>query len=246
MVVQGELIVGKGLLETENLPELLSQKRDVGAPLRVGVHDLLELNYDTMTNVFLSDRKAALQASLKFLPPSEGHPVDSAPVFLVPSLDERISLQSLRTSFSDYTTKGYEGMIIKGMQERYGPETTWYKIKNYRSVDILVTGIRKTENFIKNGVPESFSIGAYSDGEIIPLGFLSAGGLDNSEKEVIMEVLPALRLDETDEVVALKPTIVLEIEYMAFSGKAFSQARIRQIRPDKHPRTCRIEKIGVI
>ena len=131
------------------------------------------------------------------------------------------------------------------------------KVKFLQTADCVVGGFRYGE---KSELVGSLLLGLYDDAGLLDhVGFCS--GLKAAEKPPLTEKLKALAggsgftgrapggpsrwaNERSAEWVALKPELVVEIQYDHFAGGRFRHGtRLMRWRPDKAPRECRMAQV---
>lgn len=154
---------------------------------------------------------------------------------------------------------GLDGVVAKLSDAPYatGERTAMVKVKRMRTADCVVGGFRWAKNGSDVG---SLLLGLYGeDGALHHVGFCSA--LNAKRKQEAKErVLPLRggegftgrapmgtsrwRTEGSAEWEALRPELVVEVEYDHFSQGRFRHGtRFTRWRPDKSPRQCRMEQV---
>ncbi len=152
-----------------------------------------------------------------------------------------------------------DGIIAKRIDIPYssGDRKGMMKIKRLRTADCVVGGFRKSADGSSLG---SLLLGLYTDdGDLDYVGFTS--GFSAAEKQSLYKRLAALKADASFTAripggpsrwnrgketawVAVKPEIVLEVEFDHVSGGRFRHGtRPLRFRPDKTPRQCTMEQL---
>lgn len=156
-----------------------------------------------------------------------------------------------------------DGVIAKRIDLPYrsGERDGMVKVKQRKTVDCVVGGFRYAEKPAKGGrVVGSLLLGLYDrEGKLDHVGFTSsfAGELRASvTKEVRARAGGAgfsgkapggpsrWSTRRTDEWVAVRPDLVVEVEYDHFTGGRFRHGtRFIRWRPDKKPESCGMEQV---
>jgi ATP-dependent DNA ligase len=195
----------------------------------------------------LEDRRAALEG---FAKEHFTGPVRLSPV----TRDLDAAQRWLRTGGGPL-----DGVIAKRVDLPYrsGERSGMVKVKFLRTADCVVGGFRYGE---KSELVGSLLLGLYDDAGLLDhVGFCS--GLKAAEKPPLTEKLKALAggsgftgrapggpsrwaNERSAEWVALKPELVVEIQYDHFAGGRFRHGtRLMRWRPDKAPRECRMAQV---
>ncbi len=152
-----------------------------------------------------------------------------------------------------------DGIIAKrrDVEYRSADRTGMQKIKNYRSADCVVGGFRYNEG---QNVIGSLLLGLYDeDGLLHHVGFTST--IKREEKPALTAKLEKLTAPasftgsapggpsrwstkRSNEWVAVKPKLVVEVCYDHFAGGRFRHGtRLLRWRPDKSPKQCTMEQL---
>lgn len=158
----------------------------------------------------LSERKVWLSASLADC----GTHVRNLHYFCASEPDEILRM------FSEATTRGGEGLMLKNPSSSYGSRNAWLKLKAWASVDAFVTGL------VQNERDASYSIAVHdAQGKLVPLGdvYSAVSGVDVSRIIV---------------------STVLEVRHQPSAGfRALRHPTIMKIRTDKTPEECHFDQL---
>ncbi|MFN4014704.1 MAG: ATP-dependent DNA ligase [Reyranella sp.] len=154
-----------------------------------------------------------------------------------------------------------DGVVAKRLDEPYKRgERVMLKIKNLRSADCVVGGFRYA-TARKGGRKEvgSLLLGLYNESGLLDhVGFTSAlGSLDRAALTAKLERLKGTGFsgdapggpsrwstERTAEWVALKPKLVVEVQYDHVTGRRFRHGTgFLRWRPDKAPRDCSFDQL---
>lgn len=218
VILDGEFISLEG-----DLYDFLSARAKMDERLAVKVWDVLSVDL----NAPLSQRK-------KFL---EDNMTQTEKVTLVP-YEVCESKGEVLNYFNKTVQQGYEGIVLK---PDLGYYAQWLKLRKTHTLDVVILGIKKTDEWLRNRVPATFLVGYY-DPEAAAfkrLGDVSSG-LTLREKEVIGEVGLSIRTAEDKDYLYLKPAFVIEISYHERRKKGLRFPRIERIRFDKRAEDCRL------
>ena len=219
-----ELVVPGG-----NLYDVTSAaKKGLDDKLCLMVFDVLKLGAHDVRELPLLERKAMLRERVQ----------ESGRVKLVP-WHRAANQAEVKRFFDDYVQAGFEGVVVKTDGPYWAP---WYKLKKLETIDLVVLGIRKTKDWLANGVAQSFLVGRYDPRkkEFVPVCYVSSG-LSPAEKEAIGRFFleKGLVVGEDREVVYVQPLLVLEVGFQEWSGNGkMRHPRILRIRWDKAPQEC--------
>jgi ATP-dependent DNA ligase len=154
-----------------------------------------------------------------------------------------------------------DGVIAKRLDKPYEPgerSGAIVKIKNLRTADCVVGGFRYGS---KSKEVASLLLGLYDkEGLLNHVGFTS--GLANEDKKKLTRKLESLiekpgftgaapggpsrwsKMGRSADWHPLRPVLVVEVQYDHFSGHRFRHGtRLLRWRPEKNPRSCRIEQV---
>ena len=153
---------------------------------------------------------------------------------------------------------GLDGVVAKLADAPYasGEHTGMVKVKRMRSADCVVGGFRWSKNGRTIG---SLLLGLYDQGKLYHVGFCSA--LNAEVRKQADERMVPLRGGEgfsgrgptavsrwrkegTGEWEAVRPEVVVEVEYDHFSQGRFRHGtRFHRWRPDKEPAQCKLAQV---
>lgn len=205
-ILDGELISTRG-----NLYTFLRDRIRFRDHLKLIVFDILMMDGEDKRPLPLLERKDLIDHLL---------PTESIEYHLADSREQAEWL------FSRYVEEGYEGVVVKS-NTPYTARNSWLKIKETETIDVIVTAIAETPNYIKTGTPESFEIAVYNGDKLTPLGRVSSGR---------PEIKRTIKVGD-----------VIEVEYQEVirNGSSISlrHPRIIRIRYDKPQRDCTIEQL---
>jgi ATP-dependent DNA ligase len=158
-----------------------------------------------------------------------------------------------------YAGSALDGVIAKRIADPYkSGERAMLKVKNIRTADCVVGGFRYGEG---TTVVASLLLGLYDrQGKLDHVGFTSA--LAHEDKRELTARLEALRgegftgnapggpsrwsTERTGTYEALRPELVVEVSYDHVTGGRFRHGTgLKRWRPDKAPRQCTYEQLGL-
>jgi ATP-dependent DNA ligase len=154
---------------------------------------------------------------------------------------------------------GLDGIVAKRLDEPYrsGERTGMVKIKRIRTADTVVGGFRYAE---KGGGIGSLLLGLYNqEGLLDHVGFTSS--FNREQRQELKKIVEAKiggpgftgkapggpsrwSTKRSSEWVALKPELVVEVQYDHFSGGRFRHGtKFLRWRPEKKPRSCTMDQL---
>ena len=147
--------------------------------------------------------------------------------------------------YADAVAAGYEGVMAKSLASAYTPGARgrgWLKIKHTRTLDLVIIaaewGYGRRHGWLSN-----YHLAARDpkSGGFAMLG-KTFKGLNDEQFRAMTERLLALKTDESQGVVIVRPEVVVEVAYNDIqrspnydAGMALRFARIVRIRDDKSP-----------
>jgi len=162
------------------------------------------------------------------------------------SLVERLLPSSVRDGeafLSAARTAGHEGLMAKALGSRYSPGARgryWLKIKPTITLDLVIVGAEWGYGR-RHGWLSNYHLAARDEesGDLFEVG-KTFKGLTDREFEEMTELLLKLRVGETQQLVTVRPEVVVEVAFNGVqdspqypSGVALRFARIVRLRPDK-------------
>jgi len=153
--------------------------------------------------------------------------------------------KDLLSLINEIINAGNEGVVIKPSRQKYG-EGFWLKIKREETIDATILGIKKKDKYLEDGISRSFRLGLFNGKEFIHVGDVGSG-LRLFEKEALGQVLQAIKTDEDNDYIYVKPKIVLEVvaESKSEEGRLI-HPRIKKIRTDKSVEECKIDQLNLL
>jgi ATP-dependent DNA ligase len=161
----------------------------------------------------------------------------------------------------DLAGSGFDGVMAKRLESEYasGERTGMVKIKNMRTADCVIGGFRYAS---KGGGIGSMLLGLYDDGgKLNHVGFTSS--FTPQMKKDLKKILEPLKggsgftgnapggpsrwaTERSAEWEALKPKLVIEVQYDHFSQGRFRHGtKFLRWRPEKDPKQCTYEQLQV-
>lgn len=261
-VVDGELVVRSGEPGAERLDwDALSQRIHPAAsrierlsdetPGEVICFDLLVDGSGELLEAPFATRRERLAALVGGLPASSG-------VHLTRTTTDADEAERW---FTEFEGAGLDGIIAKGLDSPYEPgKRTMLKVKHKRTADAVVVGYRVHKS--GSGVG-SLLLGLFSEGELVPVGGISAFTAAR-RVELEDELQPLVLRDASGEVaqaerernrftsakdtsyVPLRPERVVEVAFDQLEGHRFRHAvTFVRWRDDKDPGECTLEQVDV-
>jgi ATP-dependent DNA ligase len=231
------------------------------APASYIAFDLLALGDEDLTNVPFGERRRRLEYLLRTAEP---------PIHLTPATDDDAQA---RDWFDRFQGAGVDGVVAKARTLRYEPgKRSMVKVKHERTADCVLAGIRV---FADRPLLSSLILGLYDDEDqlrhvgvvtqlpnseraaMLPLLAPLVSPLDEHpwRNGFVISRSPLGRLkgsaarwtpDMDHDWVPLRPELVCEVGFDQVDVDRFRHpARFRRWRPDRDPRSCRIDQIEV-
>jgi len=133
---------------------------------------------------------------------------------------------------------GGEGVILKRFDAQYGESDSWWKVKRYSTLDVVVTGFTEA----KHGVTGKF-VGQI--GAVVVSVWLPVAGTGVSELVEVGQVsgmTDDVRLDMSQNQFRWVGTVI-EVAAQEFGRERLLHPRYRRHRPDADPRDATYEKM---
>ena len=207
-----------------NLYDFLSARANLTDDLALAIWDIITDFKTDFRNIKLEERKGFLKDAVQ----------TNDRVILVES-ELCSNKEEILRFFEDSLEEGFEGIVVKPNSNYYAK---WLKIKEQYTDDFAVLGVKKTESYLKDGIPFTFLVGIYQNGKWIPIGDVSSG-LSYNEREAIAEFIDELKIREDRNYIYFKPDLVFEVEYHQKTENGLREPKIKRIRFDKAPTECR-------
>src|SRR5260370_36304916 len=209
------------------------EKARVDQPLKLYVFDVLALDGALTIDRPWADRISMLEE----LQSSAG--LEIVERIIKPNLAEAEKF------YADAVVAGYEGVMAKALASAYTPGARgrgWLKIKHTRTLDLVIIaaewGYGRRHGWLSN-----YHLAARDpkSGGFVMLG-KTFKGLNDEQFRAMTERLLALKTDESQGVVTVRPEAVVEVAHNDIprspnydAGMALRFARIVRIRDDKSP-----------
>ncbi|MCC6590960.1 MAG: ATP-dependent DNA ligase [Bryobacterales bacterium] len=256
-VVDGEIMIPSGdgfsfdaLLQRIHPAESRIRKLSVETPAIVVIFDLLvDSAAKLLTGERLEERRKRLE---KFFPKY----LQTGPFRLTPATRDRKEA----LEWANQTGSTLDGVIAKRIDLAYqsGERTGMVKVKKVRTADCVVGGFRYLTG---QPVVGSLLLGLYGDDGLLDhVGFTSS--MHRDERADITKRVRALEggsgftgkapggpsrwsTAKSAEWVALKPELVVEVQYDHFTQGRFRHGtKLLRWRPDKAPRQCTFDQVA--
>jgi DNA ligase 1 len=240
-IVEGETIALKNGLPApfQELSKRIHRKYDikdtsVEIPIQVNLFDCLLSNGEQILDRPFSERRAILEKNIKVIKGKF-------------QLAEQIRTKEIRAVEEFYKMalkNGQEGVMVKNLDKPYqaGKRVgNMYKVKPEKETfDVVITGAQwgegKRANWLSSFI---LSIRDGETGELLEIGKMGTGLTDEQFKEAT-EILKPLIEFEKDNIVALRPKVVIEVGYQEIqrsptykSGFALRFPKLIRFRDDK-------------
>lgn len=211
----------------------------VAAPLRLTLFDALHVDGDDLIDLDGAARRDRLEAAAPEL---------IVPRHVVENPQEPVELAGAQAFCADALARGHEGVVVKSLTAAYTMGRRgagWVKVKPRITLDLVVLAAERGHGR-RTGLLSNLHLGARDpDGEFGPPGgFVMLGktfkGLTDRMLAWQTERLHDLADRETDQVVHVRPTLVVEIAFDGVqssprypAGLTLRFARVLAHRPDK-------------
>ncbi|MBM7094534.1 DNA ligase D [Bacillus sp. H-16] len=194
--------------------------------------DLLILKGRDMTGLPFIKRKASLQTFLSGLGcplEPEKERSETSPLQMIPVWKSPDKLWNQVQSYNG------EGIVAKKEYSKWMPGRTmeWQKIKNYKSVHVLITGEKK------NGY---FKIGVESNDMLKPYGSFSHG-LSSEERDILKKVIRKNSKHRNGEYDLAAP-LCCEVKCLGTTGKELREPRFSKFLPHEDPSDYTVKRLN--
>ena len=140
------------LSRSKNLPEKLVLDGEYKSPDHLWIFDVLQVGEEDITGKSLLERKKILSRLL-----SGDREFLLVKYELANSFDEIVDYKQKEI------TLGEEGIMVKNTGSKYDQKGAWLKLKRSDTIDCFVTGIDRTIEMDRTGIPHSWFLGLYDD-----------------------------------------------------------------------------------
>lgn len=204
-------------------------------PVRVFLFDLIFLDGESLLDVSLADRLAALDGVLE----RESDDFARAEAIHTDSIDR------VRSFYERALAAGHEGIMIKNLAATYQPGSRvgyQRKVKpTMEPLDLVVTRAKWSEGRKSDYLGRPYLACRGEDGDLLEIGRMHTGFTDTQLETFTDLVEPLIRSVDGREA-ELEPSVVLEVEYEEIqrsptydSGFALRFPRLKRIRTDLDP-----------
>lgn len=192
--------------------------------------DIVQYMNRDLTQNTQTQRRMFLAKQLEAVDPESGVILMPSWVNLTPS-----EIEEFFYLITDTPIEG-EGLILKDPTQKYNAAKNWYKIKRDYPADVVYTGVSKVGEMGKTGkmfgMAASLEIGVYRNGNLVPVGWVSA--IRNGEAG----------LQTPEEHANTWTGKVIEIRHNGLQeGDTLRHPRFRRERPDKNAKDCTWEAL---
>ncbi len=252
-IVDGEAVAfdyeKRRLLPFQHLSRRIQRKYDIEKmvreiPVQVNLFDIIYLNGESLMETPLNERWIELKKTIK----------ETKNLRLVEHM-ETSDVREAEKFYKKAVNAGQEGVIVKNMDAKYQPGKRvgyWLKIKPIlEPLDLVVIGAEWGEGKRSNWL-SSFILGARKGNKLVASGKMASGFTEEQLEELTKKLKPLITKDE-GKVVAIKPTVVVEIGYEEIqaspkyeSGFAFRFPRLLRIRDPKEKGPYDVDTVQTI
>jgi len=138
------------LRQSKDLPEKLILDGEFHSPDDLWIFDVLQTGEEIVTGKSLLERKKILSGLLS-----------RDREFLLVKYIMANSFEEIMEYKSNEIALGEEGIMVKNPSSTYGQKGAWLKLKRSDTIDCFVTGIDRTIEMDRTGIPHSWFIGLY-------------------------------------------------------------------------------------
>jgi len=203
------------VLTSDEIPDRIILDGEYISPDELHIFDVLRVGEEDQASRTLIERKKILSDLLsgprKFL---------EVPFELKNSFQEIVDYKDQQLSI------GKEGLIVKNPSSTYGQKNSWLKLKRFDTADCFITGIERTIEMDRTGIPHSWFVGLYDEsGNVVDMGKVGT---------YLKEVDPS----------KIDVGTVVELQYQEITeDKKFRGPFIIKIREDKPMKECTTSQI---
>lgn len=148
------------LIKSSGVPEKVVLDGEYHGPDQLWIFDVLQVEDDDLTARTLLQRKEILAEILS-----------ADREFLLVPYEIEDSFEAILNYKAKMLAGREEGVVVKNPSSTYGQKNAWLKLKRSDTADCFVTGIERTVEMDRTGVPHSWFIGLYDDqGNILEMG----------------------------------------------------------------------------
>ena len=167
-----------------------------------GLHffDVLQVDDRDVRSLVLEERKKILHEILR----GSGLEVEGRHAS---TLDEILSFKE------EVIRGGGEGIIVKNPMSAYGAPNSWLKLKRFDTIDCFVTGYEDTQEFRRTGIPRSWFIGVYQNGQVVDIGKVGSFVERVDPKLVKIGSVIEVRFQEVTEDKKLRAPFILKLRH---------------------------------
>jgi ATP-dependent DNA ligase len=176
-------------LKGPDVPERLVLDGEYISPEDLFIFDVLRIGEEDITGKILSERKPILSKLL------------SGPrKFLSVPYEIKNSFQEIMDYKEHQLSQGEEGVVVN----------SWLKLKRQNTVDCFVTGIERTIEMDRTGIPHSWFVGLYNEsGIVVEMGKVGTYLKDVDPAKITLETVLELQYQEiTDDFKFRAPFII--------------------------------------
>ncbi len=189
------------LRTNENLPEKLILDGEFKTPDHLWIFDVLQKGEEMQTDKPLLERKEILA---ELLSDDRG--------FLLVKYQMANSFEEILAYKKEELAIGEEGIMVKNPASTYGQKGAWLKIKRFGTIDCFVTGIDRTIEMDRTGIPHSWFIGLYDEaGKVLEIGKVGTYVKEVDPSKIIIDTVLEVRCQEVTEDRKLRAPLILRV-----------------------------------
>jgi len=213
-ILSSEALQSRELAEN---PAIITQ-RSKKNPATFLVFDILEVNHKPLADEWLRKRKEILNAIIQ----------KSDIIQIVPSK------LTGRAVWEEAKNKNYEGLIAKSSSSKYeqGKSWSWLEIANIKTIHAFIAGLSE----------DLLLLGTYKNGAINYIGEVKKPKKISAYLNKKIKTLKTKdKIGEFPRYLAIKPEIVLKLQYESFKNNQIKDPKILRICFNKLPTECILE-----
>ena len=185
----------------KDLPEKLILDGEFRSPDELWIFDVLQTGEEIVTGKPLLERKKILSGLLT-----------GDREFLCVKYVVANSFEEITEYKSKEISIGEEGIMVKNPSSTYGQKGAWLKLKRSDTIDSFVTGIDRTIEMDRTGIPHSWFIGLYDRaGSVEEIGKVGTYLKEVDPSKITVGTVVEIQFQEVTEDRKLRGPFILRI-----------------------------------
>lgn len=177
------------LIKSPDVPEKIVLDGEYHGPDQLWIFDVLQEGDDDLTGRRLLQRKKILAEILS-----------GDRQFLLVPYEMEDSFEAILNCKAKMLAAREEGVVVKNPSSTYGQKNAWLKLKRSDTVDCFVTGIERTIEMDRTGVPHSWFIGLYDgSGSVLEMGKVGTYLKDVDPSKIVVGTVVEIQFQEVTE-----------------------------------------------